>query len=82
MQAGLPVLASINSGNDLAEIIASAGVGCACSNADANELLRAALSVRNALLHDADGMRSRCQALSKQMFSTQVAVEKIVSALT
>lgn len=82
MQAGLPVLASINSGNDLAEIIASAGVGCACGSADAKELLRAALSVRDALLHDADGMRSRCQALSKQMFSTQAAVEQIVSALT
>ena len=82
MQAGLPVLASINPGNDLAEIITSAGVGCACSNADVDELVRAAMRLRETLADDGDGVRRRCRALAAQMFSTQAAVKQIVSALT
>jgi len=86
MQSGLPVLASINPGNDLAELIQSEDVGRVCTDQSVENLQRLALelvdevatgsvAVGNAAVTD------RCKALSAKLFSPEAAVRQIVAAL-
>jgi glycosyltransferase involved in cell wall biosynthesis len=80
MQAGLPVLARINSGNDLVEIIKKNNVGRVivsndykCIEGLANDLL---------ILLDADnGIKDRCRNLYNNLFSPKKAVNQIIDAL-
>lgn len=80
MQAGLPVLASINAGNDLAGLIAEAGVGRACIDGSPDTLAAYALDLLEQLDRDKQ-MAGRCQALSTAMFSSATAVNHIISAM-
>ena len=50
MQAGLPVLASINPGIDLAELIQREGVGRVCTDYSVDTLQRLAVDERNELV--------------------------------
>jgi len=80
MQSGLPVLASINAGNDLAAIIRKEGVGRVSEAGTVDALEGLARELID--LHDADdGMRERCRALYAKMFSPETAVRQIVAAL-
>ncbi len=80
MQSGLPVLANVNPGNDLAQMIRTEQVGQVCESNDAAEL--AALAGR--LLEQAAGdaaLPARCRELFEREFSVGHAVRQIVAAL-
>ncbi|MBF0420364.1 MAG: glycosyltransferase family 4 protein [Magnetococcales bacterium] len=80
MQAGLPVLASINPGNDLVKLIVTERVGRVCSDTSAKTMAVEALELMDAMSQDMD-FKKRCLALAKRLFSPEVAVKQIVSAL-
>jgi len=80
MQSGLPVLANINAGNDLADIIRRENVGLVSEDGTVDTLQQLALK----LLHDLDvddGYKDRCKALYSKLFSPEKAVRQIVAAL-
>ncbi|NMG55450.1 glycosyltransferase family 4 protein [Aromatoleum aromaticum] len=80
MQSGLPVLASINPGNDLASLIDQERVGRVTTDASADSLAQAATELADAL--DANpGFAARCKALSARLFSAETAVRQVVMAL-
>ena len=81
LQAGLPVLARINPGNDLADLIDREGVGRACTDDSVDTLQRLALE----LADDRAGWEpaaARCRTLFAKLFSPVAAVQQIVAALT
>jgi glycosyltransferase involved in cell wall biosynthesis len=80
MQAGLPVLASINPGNDLTGLIQSEGVGRSCTDQSVDTLQRLALELVDEIA-SAKNVSVRCRALSTKLFSPEVAVKQIVAAL-
>lgn len=80
MQSGIPVLANINPGNDLAELIRSEGVGVVCEDADIRDLERKANILINSVEMDAD-FQKRCRAVYERMFSPSQAVNQIVLEL-
>lgn len=80
LQAGLPVLASINPGNDLADLIHREGVGRVCTDHSMDTLHRLALE----LADDRAGWQptaARCRALFAKQFSPVATVRQIVAAL-
>lgn len=80
LQAGLPVLARINPGNDLAELIDREGVGRVCADDSVDTLQRLALE----LADDRTGREptaAHCRALFARLFSPVAAVQQIVAAL-
>jgi glycosyltransferase involved in cell wall biosynthesis len=80
MQAGLPVLARINPGNDLEGLIVSERLGAVCTGGGVDELqqcLERLLSDRSLT----EGVRERALLVSERMFSSAAAVRQIVSAL-
>jgi glycosyltransferase involved in cell wall biosynthesis len=80
MQAGLPVLASINPGNDLVDLISSEQVGRVCTDTSAESMETSALALIEAIGLDAR-LKDRCHALAARLFSPEAAVKQIVSAL-
>lgn len=80
MQSGIPVLANINPGNDLAELIRSEGVGVVCENADIQDLERKANILINSINMDS-GFKRRCRAVYERMFSPSQAVRQVVQEL-
>ncbi len=80
MQAGLPVLAVLNSGNDLVDLIRAERVGVACTEARP-ELLHAAVGQLLEGLRTDPDMASRCRSLWSRMFSAAGAARQIVAAL-
>ncbi len=80
MQSGLPVLAVINSGNDLENLITSEDVGRVCTDSSVDTLLHLAKDMVNAVSTDY-GMKFRCKALAYRLFSPEIAVKQIISAL-
>jgi len=80
MQGGLPVLASINPGNDLAEVIEREAVGRVCTDHSVDALRRLAENILDEIAVDSD-ISSRCRALSAKFFSSEVAVKQITAAL-
>lgn len=81
MQSGLPVLANVNAGNDLAQIIRDENVGQVCEN---NQLASLADLADKLLAQIAsDGALSlRCRALFDREFTVDRAVRQIVTALS
>jgi hypothetical protein len=80
MQAGLPVLARINPGNDLEKLIQQEGVGRASTGGDAKLLQRLA----ERLLDDqaaVGGARVSANRLWESRFSTATAVRQIKTGL-
>jgi glycosyltransferase involved in cell wall biosynthesis len=84
MQSGLPVLACINPGNDLVELIQSERVGRVCTDY-CLESMRQLVDelVDEILLADADriAIGARCTSLAAKLFSPGVAVNQIVNAI-
>jgi len=80
MQSGLPVLANINPGNDLAGIIRQENVGRVSENGNVDTLALLALELIDGLRADA-GYRTRCRALYSRLFAPETAVRQIVVAL-
>ena len=80
MQAGLPVLASINPGNDLAALIQREGVGRVCTDYSADTLQQLAMEFADEV-SSGKNVSARCRALSTKLFSPEAAVTQIVAAL-
>lgn len=80
MQSGLPVLASINPGNDLAELIHREDVGRVCTDHSVDTLQRLVLELSDEIISE-KGVSDRCRALLAKLFSPEVAVKQIVAAL-
>lgn len=81
MQSGLPVLARVNPGNDLVNLIRQEAVGRACEASDLQTLLAEA----ELLLQDIatqPGIWDRCRNLFAQRFSAETAVVQVMAALT
>jgi glycosyltransferase involved in cell wall biosynthesis len=81
MQSGLPVLANVNAGNDLASLIRNEQVGKVCESNQADELVDLAMSLLDQIDTDAD-LPIRCRGLFDREFSVEQAVRQIVMALS
>lgn len=80
MQQGLPVLASVNPGNDIESLIRTYNVGAACSDYQVDSLKAAALQLLQQLETD-NTAATRCRDLGARLFSPKAAAEQIVTAL-
>lgn len=80
MQGGLPVLASINAGNDLEAIINEEAVGQVCTDQSLDTLHRLANDLVRNLTNDTD-ISTRCRTLGLKLFSPEVIVKQITKAL-
>jgi glycosyltransferase involved in cell wall biosynthesis len=80
MQAGLPVLARINSGNDLVEIIRKNNVGRVSVDKEQSSLEAQASELLDFLDVDSN-IKDRCRNLYLKLFSPEMAVRQIVYAL-
>ena len=81
MQSGLPVLANINAGNDLAKLIRDERVGHVCQTNQADELLLLTEKLLDQIQTDS-GLSARCAALFEREFAVEKAVQQIVAALS
>jgi len=81
MEAGLPVLARLNPGNDLADVIAKNQVGDSYIGADSLEFKSVADKLINTIMHD-ENISHRCKNLANTLFSTRNAVKQIIGSLT
>ena len=80
MQSGLPVLANINAGNDLAQLIRNERVGQVCESNRVEDLL----NFTNLLLTQIEtdtSFSERCSRLFEREFAVERAVQQIVAAL-
>ena len=80
MQSGLPVLANVNAGNDLAGLIREHRVGQVCES----DQLSALVDMAQALLTQVDAepdMPQRCRALFEQAFAVEQTAQQVVAAL-
>jgi len=81
MQSGLPVLANINAGNDLAKIIKDEQVGQVCESNQIDELLQLTLELLEDIEKDTS-ISLRCIQLYQREFFVEKTVKQIVSALS
>lgn len=81
MQSGLPVLAIVNAGNDLADLVRCERVGAVC---ETHQLvaLRALCIELMAQIDSDPGLSRRCARLFAHRFAADGAVRQIVSALS
>lgn len=80
MQAGVPVLARINDGNDLAALIAQERVGRAYVGDSVEAFYEAAIAVCDA--PDKAAMSDRARQLADRLYSSRAAVKQIVASLS
>ena len=80
MQSGLPVLANVNPGNDLASIIRKARVGQVCESNNFSELFELTNTLLEQIEFDRE-MAKRCKNFFRQNFSVEQAAKQIVNAL-
>ena len=81
MQSGLPVLANVNAGNDLAQMIRNEHVGQVCESNRSDDLLQFANQLLDQIELD-DQISSRCRGLFEREFAVEKTVRQIVSALS
>lgn len=81
MQSGLPVLANINAGNDLAQMIRDERVGQVCETNQVDELLLLTEKLLDQIQTDS-GLSARCTALFEREFAVENTVKQIVAALS
>jgi glycosyltransferase involved in cell wall biosynthesis len=81
MQSGLPVLAAINNGNDLEDLIELNLVGKVCTNGSVDELRKSAISLVESL-KGGSTVGNNCRTLSNRLFSPESAARQIISALS
>lgn len=80
MHAGLPVLASVNRGNDLIALIDEAQVGRASTDAEGADLAELARAMLAGEIAD-PATPARCRALARRAFSANAAAAQIENAL-
>lgn len=81
MQSGLPVLANINAGNDLAQMIRDERVGQVCETNQVDDLLLLTEKLLDQIGADS-GLSARCTALFEREFAVENTVKQIVAALS
>lgn len=81
MQSGLPVLANINLGNDLAQVIRDEEVGQVCESNQVEELVQLTYKLLAQIELEAD-LPVRCRSLFEREFAVEKAVRQIVAALS
>ena len=81
MQSGLPVLANVNAGNDLAQMIRDDQVGQVCENNQVENFLQLAHMLLAQIESD-DQLPARCRSLFQREFAVEKTVRQIVAALT
>lgn len=81
MQSGLPVLANVNAGNDLAKMIRDEQVGQVCENNRVDDLVQFADNLLGQIESDGQ-LRHRCRSLFQREFAVEKTVRQIVSALS
>lgn len=81
MQSGLPVLANVNSGNDLSELIRKYNVGQVCESNNINDLVNLTNILLSQLKDDAN-ISDRCKKLFQSNYSSEKAVKIITSSLS
>jgi glycosyltransferase involved in cell wall biosynthesis len=81
MQSGLPVLANVNAGNDLTQIIRHEQVGQVCESNQVNDLMRFFNKLLTQIQTD-DELPLRCRNLFEREFAVDKAVRQIVAALS
>lgn len=79
MQSGLPVLANVNTGNDLAQIIRDEGVGEVCESNQVSELHDRAEQLCKHQQEPA--FKNNCRKLFNGKFSAESAAQQIAAAL-
>ncbi len=80
MQSGLPVLANVNAGNDLAHMIWVEQVGQVCESNQVDDLVQFALTLLEQIENDVQ-LPARCRNLFEREFAVEKTVRQIVSAL-
>lgn len=80
MQCGLPALAVVNQGNDLAELIRTERVGVVCETHDIGALKQLCIAMVEQI-KGGELSPSRCSRLFERQFSVSQTVEQIVTAL-
>ena len=80
MQSGLPVLATINQGNDLGDLIKNSDVGRVCMEHSVEKLKKLAEELADEFT-EGKSYIEKCNALSEKLFSTETATKQIISAL-
>ncbi len=81
MQSGLPVLANVNAGSDLANLIRRENVGEVCESSSVDELEQRCLALFEQI--DADlQLPNRCLNLFERQFSVSRAVQQLMSSLS
>jgi glycosyltransferase involved in cell wall biosynthesis len=78
LEAGLPVVASVNAGNDLLDIIHEAGVGVGLVNGDDEAFARAAVEVVRDPQRCA-AIAANARALARERFSVEAVVRQLVA---
>lgn len=81
MQGGLPVLASINPGNDLVDLIEQERIGRVSTDYTVDTLQRLAENIADEMLMDTE-VSARCKAISAKLFSPETIVRQITASLT
>lgn len=81
MQSGLPVLANVNAGNDLAQMISDERVGHVCVSNQSDELLHLTKKLLEQIDSDFD-LPYRCKKLFEREFAVEKTVKQIVKALS
>jgi len=80
MQSGLPVLAAINNGNDLEDLIEKNLVGKVCTSGSIDELRKSAESLVESL-KGGSTVGNNCRALANRLFSPESAARQVINAL-
>lgn len=81
MQSGLPTLANINFGNDLAKVIRTEMVGQVCESNSIQELLKLSHTLLDLIRTDSE-LSTRCKLLFEREFAVKKTVRQITVALT
>lgn len=81
MQSGLPVLANVNPGNDLTQMIRTERVGYVCEVNEVGTLLLLTEKLLEQIESD-PGLSARCTALFEREFAVAESVKQIVAALS
>jgi glycosyltransferase involved in cell wall biosynthesis len=81
MQSGLPVLANINAGNDLTQMIYDECVGEVCETNEVDDLLLKTEKLIDRIETDS-GLSARCTALFEREFTVKNTVDQIVTSLS
>jgi glycosyltransferase involved in cell wall biosynthesis len=80
MQAGLPVLASINKGNDLVDLIPASGVGRVSTDCSVDSLEQMTIELVEEILRK-NQFKDSCNNLLRRLYRPSCAVNKILNCL-